>query len=406
VIGALGLDGGDSRNRYLPDASVPASGFAASSSRFRGYKFRPLPPEEHGYPTALLDVHTVPLRVPTIGRSPAFNGKTFSHRVGMTLVSIVLLNWNSYSTVLDAAAAACAQTDVDVDLVIVDNGSSDGSLGELKRLFPRARYIEMGYNSGFTGGMNAGTQAAEGPFVLLHNADLILANDYCARAVESMNADGELGAVGGIVYRIVDGAKTNQLDACGYTLTPTFRAALVSPEHKQDVLGVSGSCPFFRLSALSAVRAPVGYVLDPWYFAYFEDMDLMLRLNLGGWRVKYDPAMVAWHVRSGSTVPASRFYQKPAPILVHHLKNRIATVIKNSPHVLLPRTALPLAFTELAVPFYLLSHRPRSVKSCGAAWAAVWGERARLQRDRAAIQRNATPDGIRRVRSFLGRTRR
>src|SRR5437867_684114 len=135
-------------------------------------------------------------------------------------VSIILLNWNSRPTVFDAAASALAQRGVEVELVIVDNGSEDGSLEELGARFPTARYVALGRNTGFTGGMNAGTSAATGDFVLWQNADLVLAPDYCARAVEIMTHESDVGAVGGLVRRLVGDKRTNQFDAAGYTLTP------------------------------------------------------------------------------------------------------------------------------------------------------------------------------------------
>ena len=293
------------------------------------------------------------------------------------------------------------QADVPIELIIVDNGSEDGSLAELRDRFPHARFIEMGYNSGFTGGMNAGIAAASGEYVLLENADLLLADNYCAGAVATMQKEPQVGAVGGKVYRLANGQRTTELDACGYTLSRTFRTRLLEPDAERDVLGVSGSCPVFRVAALSTIRAPVGYVLDPWYFAYSEDVDLMLRLNLAGWRVRYLPHLLAWHVRSGSSVPASRFYEKPDHYQVHHFKNRIATIVKCLPTRLLLRMALPLLFTELALPAYLVWHRPASLTNWLHGWSAVRGELSRLLRDRCGIHSGGGPANTARVQSLL-----
>jgi GT2 family glycosyltransferase len=306
-------------------------------------------------------------------------------------VSIVLLNWNSLPTVLPAAASALAQQGVSVELLVVDNGSTDGSLAELRRQYNNVRYIEMGYNSGFTGGMNAGTDAASGEFVLWQNADLVLAEDFCARAVALMRADSTLGAVGGLVQRLVDGRRTDAFDACGYTLGSLHRAAFVRDRSRaQDVVGVSGSCPFFRRSALEVLHSAVGYVLDPWYFTYGEDIDVMLRLNLAGWRVRYVPELRAWHVRSASTVVGSRFFEKPDETQVRHFKNRIGTIIKTYPPWLLARRLPVLLVAEAAVPAYLLLRgRPASVRNWLRAWGEVWTERARLLRDRSVLQAGA-----------------
>lgn len=314
-------------------------------------------------------------------------------------VSIVLLNWNSMPIVLDAAASAVAQRDISVELVVVDNGSTDLSLRQLQQRFPSARYIEMGYNSGFTGGMNAGTDVARGEFVLWQNADLVLAEDYCTRGIAAMRADPGIGAVGGTVHRLVEGRRTAEFDASGYTISAAHRTVFV--RRGGEVVGVSGSCPLFRRKALDAIRATVGYVLDPTYFTYGEDIDVMLRLNLAGWRVVHIPEMSAWHVRSGSTAPRSRFYEKPDVTQVHHLRNRLATIVKTWPRQVLLRRLPALAAIECALPFYLLIRRPRSLRNWFVAWRGLWRDRARLLRDRARIQTAATPAAIYRLRRLL-----
>ena len=319
----------------------------------------------------------------------------------MTNISIVLLNWNSYPVVLDAAASALAQRDVHVELLLVDNGSHDGSVAELRRRFPAVPIMEMGSNLGFTGGMNAGTEAAQGEFVLWQNADLVLAEDYCARAVAAMRTDATIGGVGGTVLRLVDGRRTADFDAAGYSLSPAHRTAFVHADAPREVVGVSGSCPIFRRSALEQIRATVGYVLDPSYFTYGEDIDVMLRLNLAGWKIVYLPGIRAWHVRSASTAPHSRFYEKPDHTQVHHLRNRLATIVKTWPRPVLWRRLPILVAVELGLPLYLLARRPRSLKNWATAWRELWRNRRQLRRDRSAIQNAASPAAVSRLRSLL-----
>jgi GT2 family glycosyltransferase len=316
-------------------------------------------------------------------------------------VSIVLLNWKSFPVVLDAADSALSQRGVEVDLIIVDNGTQDGSLTVLRKRFAKARVVEMGFNSGYTGGMNAGTDSARHTFVLWQNADVILDRDYCARGVSAMSSDQSVGATGGTVYRLMQGKRTTELDQAGFTVSATNRVRFLRLSSIRDVVGVGGSCPLFRRAALDGIRAPVGYILDPWYFAYFEDMDVMLRLNLAGWRVQYIPEMLAWHVGAGSTVPRSRFYEKPNTIQVHHFKNRIATIIKSLPRQVLLRRLAPILFAEIATPAYLLLHRPRSILNWTAAWGEVWRARKQLLRDRMAIQATASREAIANLRVLL-----
>lgn len=316
-------------------------------------------------------------------------------------VSVVLLNWKSWPVVLDAADSAVTQRGVEVELIIVDNGSQDGSLAALRKRFRRARFVELGFNSGFTGGMNAGTEAARHPFVLWQNADLLLSQDYCAQGVHAMTSDQTIGCVGGTVYRLVDGKRTTELDQAGFTVSPTHRARFLRVSRSRDVVGVGGSSPLFRRAALDSIQTPVGYILDPWFFASYEDTDAMLRLNLAGWKVRYIPDMLAWHVGSGSTVPHSRFYEKPDAFQVHHLKNRVASIIKSLPHPVLLRRLPLLLVTEIATPVYLALRRPRSILNWIAAWREVWRARKRLLRDRVAIQGSASPRAITDLRMLL-----
>jgi len=307
----------------------------------------------------------------------------------MPIVSIVLLNWRSYPIILEAAETAAAQLDVEVELIIVDNDSNDGSLPELKRRFPQARFVEMGVNAGFAAGMNAGVAVATGEFVLLQNADLVLALDHCALAVAAMRKDPSLGAAGGKVNRLVDGRRSDTLDGCGYMLDGRFRGVKVQPDRGGIVMGVSGTSPFLRATAIADVSRPVGYLFDPWYFAYFEDIDLMLRLNLAGWRVRYVPELRAWHLRSHSTGGSTRFYARTGWTLQHTLKNRLATIVKDCPRALLWRLGPSLVITELLLPFYLLLRRPSGLPVLARAWRIAWNDRKRLLAERGAIQRQA-----------------
>ncbi len=203
--------------------------------------------------------------------------------------------------------------------------------------------------------------------------------------------------------RLIDGRRTDDFDASGYTVSASHRAVFVSADSPREVVGVSGSCPIFRRTALEQLRANVGYVLDPSYFTYGEDIDVMLRLNLAGWKVLYVPTLRAWHVRSGSTRPRSRFYEKPAHTQVHHFRNRLATIVKTWPQPVFWRRLLVLAAVETLLPFYLLLRRPSSIKNWAQAWWELWRDRRRLRRDRTAIQRAASPAAVSRLRTLLKR---
>lgn len=316
-------------------------------------------------------------------------------------VSIVLLNWNSAPLIYDAAASAVAQQGIAADLVIVDNGSQDDSLQQLKRTHPDATFIELGHNTGFAAGMNAGIAAVRTEFALLQNADLLLAPDHCATALAALRADAGLGAVGGLVQRLEGGERTAKLDECGYLLARSFKVSFVDPVAGRDVMGIPGCSACVRMDALRDVARIAGYVFDPWYFTYFEDIDLMLRLNLAGWRVRYLPDVRSWHVRSASIGGPMRFHRRPVAAMRTNLRNRVATFIKSCPRNQLWRLLPPAAAWHAAVPPYLLATRPSALGVVGSAWRDVWRERRRLLADRRRIMAAATPESLARFAQLI-----
>jgi GT2 family glycosyltransferase len=290
-----------------------------------------------------------------------------------SLVSVVILNWNGGESIRDCIDHVLDQTYPDVELIVIDNGSTDGSAEGVEQAYPRAILIRNQRNLGFAGGMNRGIEYATGEFVLLLNTDAFLAPIYVEAVLCAIAERPRVGAAGGMIYQHVDGEKTAIIDSVGHLLRKriahdfSYRGmekganGCISPEVRESrlVYGPDGSCPILRRTMLEDVRFPSGEYFDESYFIINEDMDLWMRAHLRGWQALYVPEAVAWHVRSVSQgrqirlVDKANFYQR------HALKNRYLTILKDLPLGLLLRLFPYLVLAEMLTGMYFAIVKPR-----------------------------------------------
>ena len=115
------------------------------------------------------------------------------------LVSVVIVNWNGLEDTKLCLEHTRKQTYRNIEIIIVDNGSTDGSVDYL-RTVKDIKLVENPQNLGFTGGHIAGYKASRGDFILLLNNDAIMDSRYIENAVISMRSDKKIGAIGGRAY--------------------------------------------------------------------------------------------------------------------------------------------------------------------------------------------------------------
>jgi GT2 family glycosyltransferase len=290
------------------------------------------------------------------------------------------------------------QEGIDLSIVIVDNASRSEERERIAREFPEARLVSFSENLGFAGAANEGIVRTRSPFVLLLNNDAVLAPDYVARLAARLALDERLAAVQGLVLT----ADGSHIDTAGLEWNRRGESVplLLSQEPDRapsdvfEVTGVSATAVLYRRDALLAV-APQGEVFDRSFFAYYEDVDLSLRLARAGWRFACDPAAIARHEgsRTGSRTPWKR-----AKWIA---RNRWKTLFRNFDRRLLRRDALrllradvshaislgwraPLLLALTWAPLVFGGHAP--AVAAGAAPLADWpaaGRGAEAPRDRS-----------------------
>ena len=292
----------------------------------------------------------------------------------MGLATIVVVSWNSAPHLPRCLEGIRGQTHREIELIAVDNASTDGSA----ELLAGAHLIRNDTNRGFSAAVNQALAVARGEFVLLLNPDCFLAPEYVERLLPVFD-DPSVGAATGLLMRAQGTA--GQVDSAGIRMTRNGRHLdiTVAPRERTEVFGVSGAAAMFRKSFLRDV-AIAGEVFDEDFFAYREDADLAWRGQLFGWRAVCEPAAIAHHVRR--VTPEAR-RELPADINMHSVKNRFLLRLKNEGAYLALRNA-PFELTrDLVVLAAALTIERTSLPAFG--W--LWRNRKRVLAKRREIQR-------------------
>lgn len=225
-----------------------------------------------------------------------------------------------------------------VEVVVVDNASTDGSVDWLRERHPDVRIVALETNLGFAEPCNRGVQAAGGEWVALLNNDAVPEEGFLSALVR--RAAGDVAAVGG---RIMSAGGTDVEFGGGGLNVFGFGFQRSSWQRDFQETAPGGEMPFACGGAMLARRDVFldlgGFDGD--YFAYYEDVDLGWRLNLAGHRVVYAPEA---RVRHRKHATSSRFSDRWRHF--HWYKNTLQTLIKNSEAPLAARL-VPAAFVLL-----------------------------------------------------------
>jgi N-acetylglucosaminyl-diphospho-decaprenol L-rhamnosyltransferase len=184
-------------------------------------------------------------------------------------------------------------------VIVVDNGSTDGTPAKVRTFFPDVRLVELDRNVGFAVACNRGAAAGVGDLVVLLNNDVEPRPDFLERLAQPLEEDSRVGSVAALLVR--PGQET--IDCMGLTADPTLagfprlRGRSVNDAACTEPLlaGPSGGGGAYLRAAWDEVHG-----LDEGVLAYGEDLDLALRLHSAGWRTVGAPSAVATHVGSAS----------------------------------------------------------------------------------------------------------
>ena len=249
-------------------------------------------------------------------------------------VAVIVVNWNTAGMLEACLAAFDAQDHDDLEIIVVDNASTDGSRALLEAVASNGHrhavsVIRQETNRGFSGAINDALAVVDAPVVVFSNVDVVPEPDLIPRALEALFAADRRGTVAPKLLRTVRTPQGGDvLDSTGHVLTtarlvhnrgegeldegrydvagPVFGASGALVVHRREMLddvawrspegnGVRGTS-----AAATARRSSGGEVLTEELFAFFEDVELDWRARLLGWDAWYEPRAVARHQRGGA----------------------------------------------------------------------------------------------------------
>jgi GT2 family glycosyltransferase len=216
-------------------------------------------------------------------------------------VTVVIPNWNGERFLDTCHSALRRQTYREFETVLVDNGSSDGSVAFVEENFPEVRIVRLPENGGFTAAVNAGIEASETEHVVLLNNDTEVDPRWLEALVLAADSRPEVGL---FASKLVDFRDRRLLDGVGDALRKTglpYRIGHGELDRGQFdeealVFGACAAAALYRREVFDDIG-----LFDEDFFSNCEDGDVSFRAQLAGYRCLYVPSSVVYHIGSAST---------------------------------------------------------------------------------------------------------
>jgi GT2 family glycosyltransferase len=252
------------------------------------------------------------------------------------LVSVLVVSHNVRDLLLDTLRALANEGWPELEVIVVDNASTDGSAEAVRREFPEATMVALTRNVGYGRANNVGFERAHGGLVLLLNPDVTVAPGCLGHLVRFLQHHPDAGAVGPRLVR-PDGrpdlaarrsfptpaASFYRVTALsrlfpGSSRFNRYNLGALDPEREHEMDAGTGACLLVRRAAIDGAG-----LFDPDFFMYGEDLDLCFRIKSGGWKVWYVPAALAVHVKGTATrqVPLRMQYEFHRAMWLYHRKH-------------------------------------------------------------------------------------
>jgi GT2 family glycosyltransferase len=247
--------------------------------------------------------------------------------LALPIVSVVIVNWDGKHLLRECLDSLIGQQDVtDVEIILVDNGSRDGSVAFVRDIYRNVRVVSLPANIGFAGGSNAGIRIAAGKYIALLNNDTKADPFWLANFLTAAKASPH--SVGMWAGKILSYDTPNIIDNVGLLLYPDGlgrgKGRLEKDEGQYDLPGEalfpSGCAGLYRREMLDEIG-----LFDEEFFAYADDVDIGFRARLAGWGCMYVPSAKIFHKYSSSSSAYSPF----KAFLVE--RNRIWILLKYFP---------------------------------------------------------------------------
>jgi GT2 family glycosyltransferase len=246
------------------------------------------------------------------------------------LVSVIILTWNALSLLQEYLPSVVASSYDNLEIILADNASSDGSADWVSQSFPEVRIVRHQENYGFCRGNNLAIAKAHGDYVVLLNNDVEVDRDWLQPLVAQMMSDDTVAAVQPKILKSGEpllfeyaGAAGGFIDRWGF---PFARGRLFETIEKDegqydvaaDIFWATGAAVMLRATVLKDVG-----LLDEQFFMHMEEIDLCWRMKRRGYRIVCEPASAVYHLGGGS-LPGSSSRKA-----YYNFRNNLLTLYKN-----------------------------------------------------------------------------
>ena len=288
----------------------------------------------------------------------------------MSVVKIVILNWNGAAHLRRFLPSVVRTAPPGVEIVVADNGSTDGSAALVEREFPSVTLLRLPENYGFAGGYNRALERLEGDYWVLLNSDVEPAEGWLEPLIAELDAQPDVAVVGPKLLSCAErdrfeyaGAAGGFIDWFGF---PFCRGRILRTLEKdrgqyddtRDVFWVSGAAFCCRAEVF---RRMGGF--DAGFFAHMEEIDLCWRMQLAGYRVRVVPGSTVYHLGGGTLTTDS-----PTKVFYNH-RNNLAMLYKCASPVQRAVVAIVRPVLDLmAALSYLAQGRGDNFRAVFRAW--------------------------------------
>lgn len=255
----------------------------------------------------------------------------------MPKISIIFPNYNGKNDSL-----ACLQSisllsypQQDIETIMVDNASTDGSIEAIEKHFPDVEIIPLKKNVGFAAAVNEGIRVSTGNYIFIINNDIIFDKEFLTVLVDYMEKNPEVGIAGGKIYYQVP---KNKILFCGTKFNPWLGSIhrLPNPNRTKESEWIQGCAMLIKRLVIEKVG-----LFDEEFFFSFEDQDFCRRAKRAGFKISYYPTAIAWH-KEGATIDREGFIKKNIELY----KSKFRYIFKHS--------SPPQIISSLLVQFFVV----------------------------------------------------
>lgn len=243
--------------------------------------------------------------------------------------SVIIPNWNGKHLLKACLDSLIKQTVKNFEVIVVDNGSTDGSAGYLRKFYPQDKIIELDKNIGFAPAVNLGIKQALGEYIVLLNNDTKVDKNCLKYLLQSAD---KIKAAGFVAAKMLQFYNPELIDSAGDYINAAGHGSNIGRGERDSEKFNQGKFVFSATGGGCLIKRSVFKkvgLFDDDYFAYFEDMDLCFRAQLKGFKVYFEPRAIIYHIHkatSNKNRPFTEYLQ---------FRNMTMTVIKNFPKTLL-----------------------------------------------------------------------